>query len=336
MKPIFTLFFLLILINNCLSQSKGGRWQFENNGYDSADWDSLDNNGVLIDLASYGQADPLQEGSSYLWLDTTRIYNYLKIGDSNDLDFSDENIGLSAWIYPIELNTTHFFINKGVQDAIPKTTNYSLRVSKTKKLEFLFHNSGGTQKVESSFTIPLNQWTFVAAYYDFGEQKVYMWDNPLTDAVDTIDFAQSFSPNDGPLAIGARYVDIVSTPSKNNFKGRIDDVRISGRMADIIPEEVDALKYLEMNTITSFQLRQNFPNPFNPRTLISFFLPQAQYVSLEIYDNRGKLVSTILEQNLSQGDHQIIWDGYQYASGIYYYQLKSAHFTQTKKMIYLK
>lgn len=336
MKLIFTMFLLVILVSDILAQGKGGRWQFENNGFDTAVWDSLEDNGVLIDTASFSQDVPLQEGEWYLWLDTAYTYNFLKIEDSDDLDFTDENIGISAWIYPVESGITQFFVSKGIQNTNPKTTNYALRISNSQNLQFLIRDAGNQARtVGSSFTIPLNQWTFVAVYYDFSAHIVYMWNDPLSDAVDSLDFNQSFFANNGPLAIGSWFVDIEETPSTANFKGRIDDVRISSEIGDIIPQ-VTALNDFKMNTVTNFQLKQNYPNPFNPTTKISFYLAQPEYVSLKIYDNQGKHIKTLLEKSFPQGNHHVDWDGENHASGIYYYQLKSVGFTQTKKMLYIK
>jgi len=172
-------------------------------------------------------------------------------------------------------------------------------------------------------------------YYDFQVHKVYMWNDPLTDAIDTLDFNQSLLINDGPLGIGAWYVNNVNSPSIANFKGRIDDVRISGRKDDIFPQAT-ALKDLQMENITTFELKQNYPNPFNPKTKISFYLPNSGFVSLKIYDSQGKEVKTILDHNMSVGNHQYTWDAAGHASGIYYYRLKSGSFLQTKKMVYMK
>jgi len=332
-----TSFLIILLLNYGLSQSKGGRWQFENNNVDSADWDMSEDTGILLGSASYGQDMPLREGSSYLWLDSTLSNNFVKIEDSDDLDFMDENIGLSAWIYPLISNETQFFINKGVQNTNPKTTNYSLRISNTNHLEFLIRDlNNSAKKVASSFTIPLDQWSFAAVYYDFSAQKVYMWNDPSSDAVDSLDFNHSYFANDGPLGIGAWYANDENNPAVASFKGRIDDVRISGHLDDIFPKQLTGLKGFQISEITSFQLRQNYPNPFNPRTIISFYLPRLTNVSLKIYDNQGRMVESLLDQQLMKGTHESKWDGSPYASGIYYYQLKAAHFTQTKKMIYMK
>ncbi|MBN2008794.1 T9SS type A sorting domain-containing protein [candidate division KSB1 bacterium] len=234
--------FLILIFVSCLtstlfSQSKGGRWQFENNGDDSADWDIIDDSGTLQNQAQYDTLSPLQEGTSFLRLDETIQNDYFKIEDSNDLDFDNENIGISAWIYPLLVgDDVHFILNKGDQFLNPKTTNYALRLSKSKKLEFLIRDANNqAQTVASVFDIPTNQWTFVAIFYDYSASKVYMWNAPTANSADTLDFNQAILTNDDPLAIGSWYTSNPTTPSIKDFEGRIDDVRISGRLEDILP-----------------------------------------------------------------------------------------------------
>jgi cytochrome c553 len=75
-------------------------------------------------------------------------------------------------------------------------------------------------------------------------------------------------------------------------------------------------------------LAQNYPNPFNPQTWINFSLPFAQTVSLRIYDERGRLVRTLVDGPAAEGDNQVLWDGKDnggrgVASGVYHYVLKS-------------
>ncbi|NIV13599.1 MAG: hypothetical protein GWN62_20660, partial [Aliifodinibius sp.] len=232
---IYSLICILCCTTSILSQSKGGRWQFENNGFDTADWDAVENTGTLQNQAGYGNAAPLVEGSAYLWLDSIQVYNYFRVDDDNDLDFTDEDIAISLWIYPIVLNDVHYLINKGRQDSNPKTTNYALRISRNSwNLEFLIRDlNNQAQKVASSFTISTNQWTFLAVFYDFSENKVYMWNDPNSSPADTLDFSQSFFANGDPLSIGSWYR--ADSTSHKDFEGRIDDVRISGRIQDVIP-----------------------------------------------------------------------------------------------------
>ena len=258
-------FIILILISNppLHSQGKGGRWQFENNGFDTADRDTIADNGELQGLAFYNNTEPLQEGIAYLWLDIANKYDFFKINDSNDLDFDNENIGISGWIYPLVIgDDIHWILNKGDQFPNPKTTNYSLRISKTKKLEFLIRDANNQAKtIASSFNIPINQWTFVAIFYDFGAGKVYMWNDLAPNPIDTLDFNQSFFSNSDPLAIGSWYTSDPAVPSIKDFEGRIDDVRISGRLEDILSAP-SAVQYRDGNPEVMMPNEiEIYPNP---------------------------------------------------------------------------
>lgn len=318
------------------SQNKGGRWQFENNGHDSAAWDLADDNGVLQNQAVFGSFPPLQQGNDYLWLDSSTVHDFFKVDDSDDLDFDNENIGISAWIYPLVLNDVHYLVNKGVQNTVPKTTNYSLRISLGRKLEFLIRDANDqAQRVTSSFTIAENQWTFVAAFYDYPAGKVYMWNEPVAQPVDTLNFNRDFFSNSDPLSIGswARYDPL--SPSIKDFQGRMDDVRISGRMEDIIPG-LTAIAPAQPEIPRQFILHQNYPNPFNPATTIAFEIPEPARVSLKVYNPAGELIETLLDEFLSSGHHQALFEPPGAVSGIYFYRLTTANFSQTRKMVLLK
>jgi hypothetical protein len=85
-----------------------------------------------------------------------------------------------------------------------------------------------------------------------------------------------------------------------------------------------------------FQLYQNFPNPFNPSTTIRWQMPENGLVILKIYDVLGREVRTLVDEELSAGKHEILVDASAYSSGVYFYQLKTGDFIQTKKMLLLK
>lgn len=86
----------------------------------------------------------------------------------------------------------------------------------------------------------------------------------------------------------------------------------------------------------SYVLNQNYPNPFNPTTDISFDLPKADYVTLQVFNIQGQMVVTLAEGIYSAGLHEIRWDASSQASGIYLYRLTTSEFTETKKMLLLK
>ncbi|MBZ0181574.1 MAG: T9SS type A sorting domain-containing protein [Melioribacteraceae bacterium] len=97
----------------------------------------------------------------------------------------------------------------------------------------------------------------------------------------------------------------------------------------------DIQKNLE--TISNeFALYQNYPNPFNSSTKIKFNIPYSSEVKLNIYDLNGRLISHLLNQNLSQGTYEIEYDATSLSSGIYFYQLQNNKYIISRKMILLK
>lgn len=86
----------------------------------------------------------------------------------------------------------------------------------------------------------------------------------------------------------------------------------------------------------NFALHQNYPNPFNPITNISFTLNQKARTSLKVYDIFGKLVKTLVDDELNEGNYNYKFDGSGLSSGVYYYQLVSGDKKLTKKMMLIK
>lgn len=85
-----------------------------------------------------------------------------------------------------------------------------------------------------------------------------------------------------------------------------------------------------------FQLSQNYPNPLNPTTVINYEIPETGHVSLMIFDILGREVETLINEEKPAGKYEIKFDGTRFASGVYFYQLKSGNFVSTKKLILLK
>ena len=87
---------------------------------------------------------------------------------------------------------------------------------------------------------------------------------------------------------------------------------------------------------TDFELNQNFPNPFNSSTIITFTLPVRSSTKLEIFDVLGSSMKVLVNSELGEGKHKYNFDGKGLASGIYYYTLSAGTYKKTRKMIYLK
>lgn len=91
------------------------------------------------------------------------------------------------------------------------------------------------------------------------------------------------------------------------------------------------------NTIPEkYTLGQNYPNPFNPSTQIEFSLPQSRFVELLVYDVTGKIVKTLIQENLSEGNYIISFNAEGLSTGVYFYKLTTNEFSQVKKMMLIK
>jgi hypothetical protein len=97
---------------------------------------------------------------------------------------------------------------------------------------------------------------------------------------------------------------------------------------------------IDFNSVSDYALDQNFPNPFNPTTTISYSLPVAGHVNLTVYNLLGSEVVKLIDEQQQAGTHSIHFSteelGEKIGSGIYFYTLKSGTFTRTRKMIVLK
>ena len=86
----------------------------------------------------------------------------------------------------------------------------------------------------------------------------------------------------------------------------------------------------------SYSLSQNYPNPFNPVTTIRFNLPHAGNVRLTVYDALGKEIKLLVNENLQAGIYETDFDAANIPSGVYFYRIESAGYTETKKMVLVK
>ncbi len=85
-----------------------------------------------------------------------------------------------------------------------------------------------------------------------------------------------------------------------------------------------------------YSLAQNFPNPFNPTTVINYELPKTDFVELIIFNVLGQKVATLLSEKKEAGYHQIEWNASGFATGVYFYRIKAGDFTDIRKMILIQ
>ncbi len=121
------------------------------------------------------------------------------------------------------------------------------------------------------------------------------------------------------------------------YLGTWNGMYVSSSLTTVEDESTDMDDLLPID----HHLYQNFPNPFNPTTEISFSIPEQSDVVLTIYDITGRVVNTLVNEWKVAGRHSVTWDGSnkfgnRVGSGVYFYRLQAAGFVQTKRMVVLK
>lgn len=87
---------------------------------------------------------------------------------------------------------------------------------------------------------------------------------------------------------------------------------------------------------TEYTLAQNYPNPFNPSTVIEYNIPRSGVVSLKLFNILGQEVQTLVSEVQDAGRYTVRFDGATLSTGVYFYRLQAAEFTQVKKMMLVK
>ncbi len=169
------------------------------------------------------------------------------------------------------------------------------------------------------------------------ERQVGSWQlavgNPSGDGAswETIGFVQGFGTTTEPKSYS--FTDQYVTTG--TYKYRLKQVDFDGlfEYSNEIEVEVDF-------TPKEFVLYQNYPNPFNPNTVISYQLPVKSNVLLKVYDVLGNEAATLVDEEKQPGIYEVEFNisviKHLQSSGIYFYQLKTSDFVQTKKMVFLK
>lgn len=123
-----------------------------------------------------------------------------------------------------------------------------------------------------------------------------------------------------------------SGPSPRNIYVCRNDGKIVKGNADVS----SGIELISIEVPDRFELKQNFPNPFNPTTKIIFNLRNSGNVSLKIYNQSGQLISELVNEYKTPGSYSVDFDGSNFPSGVYFYKMQSGTTTDTKKMILIK
>jgi Concanavalin A-like lectin/glucanases superfamily/Secretion system C-terminal sorting domain len=105
---------------------------------------------------------------------------------------------------------------------------------------------------------------------------------------------------------------------------------------ELVPSNIVSVEQTNQKIPNGDYLSNNYPNPFNPSTIISFLIPELSFVSLKIFNSLGEEIETLVTEELNVGNYKYEWNAKNLTSGIYFYELRAGKFSQVKKMVLLK
>jgi photosystem II stability/assembly factor-like uncharacterized protein len=182
-------------------------------------------------------------------------------------------------------------------------------------------NGGDTLLVGSSFTILWDSQNTSDVQIDYSIDDGLNWIN-LIDSIPSLGIYNWVVPN----------------TITNQGKIKISDLNDPGIFD--ISDEAFYIDYPvsvdDRDELFDYTLSQNYPNPFNPSTVISYQLPVVGFVTLKVYDLLGREVATLVNEEKLAGEYEIEFNDANLPSGIYFYQLKTGQFSETRKMILLR
>ncbi|MFH1862864.1 MAG: C13 family peptidase [bacterium] len=175
----------------------------------------------------------------------------------------------------------------------------------------------------------LDHYDIYCKLYNHETQQTSFW-FLLATTSDTTYTDSSFAPHNGSDADTAWY----KITARDLADLSSDCTNVVSAPGEIRPADEGLLGVI--NGAEGYIVSDNYPEPFNPSTTITYILPEATLVRLCIYDITGRKIATLINQYLSAGKHQAVFDGSDFPSGIYLYQLNADSHTTCGKMVMLK
>ncbi len=118
---------------------------------------------------------------------------------------------------------------------------------------------------------------------------------------------------------------------------RLKQVDLNGEAHCSDPISVDVVTGVSENSVPlHFELFQNYPNPFNPTTQIKYQISEVSFVTLKVYDLLGRVVRTLLSENMQPGSYEMRFDATGLSSGVYLYRLQANGLVDTKKLVLMR
>jgi len=101
-------------------------------------------------------------------------------------------------------------------------------------------------------------------------------------------------------------------------------------------DQTEGVQNPSSNVAEAYQLKQNFPNPFNSITKIQYSIPSAKFITLRVYDILGREIVTLVNEHKLAGNYEVNLNGEYLPSGVYFYRMQAGTFSETKKLVLIR
>ncbi len=160
-------------------------------------------------------------------------------------------------------------------------------------------------------------------------ERVGGWDTPETELTsEWTEYSFKYTATAKNETHGMRIGIEINNEANDGGEIYIDKIIVS-KVLGTATEEVDELPLV-------YSLDQNYPNPFNPTTNITYSIPNASHVTLEVFNMLGQKVMTLVDNQQTAGVKQVVFDARNLASGVYLYRISANNFIQTRRMTIIK
>jgi len=191
-------------------------------------------------------------------------------------------------------------------------------------------------------TLPVELTSFTAKQCVTGIELLWATATEVSNYGFEIERAYLLLPNDKTIWEKIGFISGHGNSNSPNNYSFIDNKPLSGKSQYRLKQinKDGAFKYTKIievvSVILKYDLAQNFPNPFNPSTLITYSIPTSSNVILKIYNVLGKLITTLVNENQEAGSYKVNFDAGVLSNGIYFYKIQAGNYTAVKKMLLLK